>query len=382
MKRALPLTLIMAALGAFAAVPTHATTGNDDLATAIDINQLDYSATVATTGFGTEPGEDPLNCHPTGVGSTAWWTFTPAETVHVKANTYDTNYNTVMALYEAVGGTDFSNLVQIACNDQVATMKTSRITQILKGGHTYYFQVGGVAGATGTLHFRLKVRKWKVGITRGDDWYLNDLYDGSADVVFEYGNSSDAKLAGNWGGHGVDTPWVRRGNLWILNDWFDSGFAKQFGFGLSTDDPLVGDWNGTDEVLTPAVHRGIKWYFSNGLSGITDFTASYGNATDYPLVGDWDGDGDWTPGVRRGNTWYLSNDFDGDHDITAFGYGNASDWPVVGDWDGDGDMTPGVVRAGVWYLNNDFNTGHDIPAFAYGLKTDEPIVGDWNGIVE
>ncbi|MGH2784503.1 MAG: hypothetical protein ACRDJ1_04540 [Actinomycetota bacterium] len=381
MRRGVLIILSLAVLGTLISGPAQAVPGNDNFANATNVPVLDYATTIGAEGATTEPGELPFSCHPTGVGQTVWWKFTPGAKVHVKANTYESSYDTVLDLYHA-DGPNLADLEEIACNDNVAAQKTSRVTQILEAGQTYYFRIGSKTATPVTLKFRLKVRKWKVGITRGNDWFLNDLFDGTADSVFEYGAASDFKLAGNWGGHGADTPWLRRGSLWLANDWFDATFAKQFNYGASSDWALLGDWDGQDEVLSPGVRRGNVWYLNNGTDGAADIVFAYGSSTDWPLVGDWDGDGDYTPGIRRGNVWYLNNNFDSTHDIAVFAYGSSTDWPVVGDWNGDGKMTPGIVRKGVWYLSNDFDADHDIPAFGYGSATDRPIVGDWDGIVE
>lgn len=382
MRRGVLIVLALAVLGTLIGVPAaQAVPANDDFANANTIVNLDHADTLGAEGATTEPGELPFSCRPTGVGATVWWKFTPAQRVSVKANTYQSSYDTVLDLYHHNGSGLPAAEDEIACNDNVATQKASRVTHILEGGETYYFRVGSKSVNPVTLKFRVKVRRTKVGITRGNDWFLNDLYDGTADSVFEYGVASDRKLAGAWGGSGVDTPWVRRGNLWLLNDWFDASFAKQFQYGASTDYPLAGDWNG-DGILTPGIKRGNVYYLNNGFDGNADVVFAYGSSSDFPLAGDWDGDGDWTIGIRRGNVWFVNNDLDSTHNVTPFAYGSSTDFPLVGDWDGDGDMTPGVRRGNVWYLNNDFNPTHDIPAFAFGSKTDRPIVGDWNGIVE
>jgi hypothetical protein len=363
---------------------------NDDFADAIDIINLDHGDDCDTTAATTEssPAEPGPSCAAgKGFTKTTWWKYTPsvAEKSHIKVNTYFSSFNTIVALYKQTGS-GFGGLVELACNDNVALNKNSRITQALELGETYYIQVGGAGtNNAGTLKFRVKPRTWKIAVTRGDDWYFNNGFDGLAEFHIVFGQSADQKLVGGvgigGGGHGVDTPWVRRGNLWIVNDWFDGTFVKQFHYGASTDRALLGDWNG-DEIFSPVVRRGNTWFFNNGHDGVHDFAIAYGNATDTPLVGDWNGDGIWTPGVRRGNVWYLNNGFDGTHDIMAFGYGNSTDVPVVGDWDADGKMTPGVVRGNVWFLSNGFTGTQNIGTFAYGQASDRKLVGDWNGVVE
>jgi hypothetical protein len=387
MRRTFLLVMALAIMGGLMAGPAQAVPGNDAFSAAEVITFLPHSDDIVTTGATTEPGEPGPSCAVgTVFGATVWFKFEPDQDVHMKANTFLSSFNTLMALYQ---GTSLANLNELACNNNVAGNKGSRVTHILQGGQTYYFQVGGTQVATGTLKFRAKVRNWKAGITSGNDWLLDDcppVCNGAAETQFEYGVSSDWKLAGYFVPHGVSTPWVRRGNLWLLNDWFDTTFFKQFTYGNASDWPLAGDWDG-DGTVTPGVRRGNVWYLNNGLDSNPDVIFAYGSATDYPLVGDWNGDGIWTIGVRKGNIWFLNNANDPTADIPAFGYGSATDKPVVGDWDGVGDgkagtFTPGVVKGNVWYLNNDFNPSHDITPFAYGTASHKPIVGDWDGIVE
>ncbi|MEX2557846.1 MAG: hypothetical protein WEB06_19725 [Actinomycetota bacterium] len=386
MRRFILIALVVVMFAGLLGSPARAAAcTNDNFADALEVAGLDHGDSCDSTAATTESpaGEPGPSCAAgKGFGKTLWWKYTPsvATQSHVKINTYDSSYNTLIALWEQTGS-GFGGLVERACNDQLAIHKTSRVTQALTLGKTYYIQAGGVNNAGGTLNLRVKPRIWKVGVVRGDDWYFNNTFDAFAEYHIVYGASSDAKLVGGWGGHGVDTPWVRRGNLWIANDWFDSGFAKQFGFGKASDFPMLGDWNG-DEIFTPAVRRNNTWYFNNGHDGLHDFSTLYGKSTDFPLVGDWNGDGIWTPGVRRGNVYYLNNGFDATHDIPAFAFGKSTDFPVFGDWDADGKMTPGLVRGNVWYLSNGFNGVQNVGTFAFGQASDRKVVGDWNGIVE
>ncbi|HJR19400.1 MAG TPA: hypothetical protein VJ922_06750 [Actinomycetota bacterium] len=386
MKRAILIAVTATLFAGLFSLPAHAAAcTNDNFADATLINTLDHSDQCDSSAATTETGEPMTSCAVgKNVGKTTWWKYTPdgssARPLHIKVNTYASPFNTLIALWRQ-DGSGFAGLTPVACNDQLGIHKTSRVTQALTIGKTYYIQAGGVSQAGGTLNLRVKPRIWHVGVVRGDDWYVNRGHDGLAEYHFVYGKSTDQFLAGDIIGHGVHTPWVRRGNLFILNDWFDSGFVKQFSYGNSTDKALVGDWNG-DEVMTPVVRRGGTWYFNNGYDGSHELSIAYGNSSDVPLVGDWNGDGIWTPGVRRGNIFYLNNGFDGAHDIAAFAYGMTSDVVVVGDWNADGKMTPGVVRGSGWYLSNGFTGVQDIPSFAYGNSTDKKIVGDWNGIVE
>lgn len=103
---------------------------NDNFTGAKVIQVIPYSDAEETAHATTEPGE------PTGCGwnfhKTIWYAYTPATSTSYTAEANGGGYTTV-AVYQ---GTDFTNLVQLACS----TDWTARITIALEAGKTYYFQ--------------------------------------------------------------------------------------------------------------------------------------------------------------------------------------------------------------------------------------------------
>jgi len=379
MRVVLIAVIVLAALtsapAAHAAPPS-----NDAFASAKTIAPFPFYDELSVAEATTEAGEPTPTClGGSSIGHTLWYTYTPSVDIAVKANSYNSDFDTVIALYKQTGS-GFGGLVQLACNNNIQPAETvSRVAWNLVAGKQYYFQVGGVGAANGTLKFRVKQRLFKVGLVRGNEWFLNNDFDGTAERFFTYGRATDQQLTGDWVGAGVSLPWVRRGNAFYANRWLDGTPELIFSYGSATDTALLGDFNG-DGILTPVVVRGNVWYFNNDFDGGAEFSLSFGRPTDVKLIGDWNGDGVYTPGVLRGNTWYLSNGFNGVADI-VFSFGRSGDRPVVGDWDGNGTFTPGVVRGNVWYLNNGFDSTADV-GFAFGRSTDRPIIGDWNGSTE
>jgi hypothetical protein len=122
--------------------------GPDEIAGAIVIDHLPYSATVDTTGFSTEAGET-LPC---GIGATAWFKITlptaaPALTVDTTAD----SFSTVVAAYGTAVLSPPGALSLLGCDTSPAG---SSVAFVPSGSGTFYIQVGGAAGANGfiTLH--------------------------------------------------------------------------------------------------------------------------------------------------------------------------------------------------------------------------------------
>ena len=124
-------------------------------ATAVATGSLPFAATgIDTSSATTEQGEDVDPSCTDFVGKTLWYKLTPNANVTITADTAGSSaaYDTVLALFQ---GTTLGGLTEIACDDDSAvapaTGGASRIASVnLTAGQTYYLQVGGWKGATGT----------------------------------------------------------------------------------------------------------------------------------------------------------------------------------------------------------------------------------------
>lgn len=213
----------------------------------------------------------------------------------------------------------------------------------------------------------------------GSEFFLNDEFTGSANIVFSYGDPRDVVYFGDWDGDSIDTPLIQRGTVFHVRNSNSSGVADfTFTYGNPGDVVLVGDWDG-DGVDTLGVRRGATYYLRNSLStGLADVVLSYGEPSDVVLVGDWDGDGDDTLAVRRETTFFVKDSISSGVADYTFVYGNPGDLVLVGDWDGDGDDTLAVRRVITYYLRNSTTSGVADVVFAYGNATDTAFTGDWN----
>ena len=218
------------------------------------------------------------------------------------------------------------------------------------------------------------------GFVRGNQWFLtNNLDETSNYLPIPFGETSDAKVAGDWNGDGVTDIGAVRGNEWLLSTDHDVKAEISCRFGLSTDRKVVGDWDG-DGTFTPGIVRGNVWHLSDDCDGDAEHVLAYGSSSDLKLAGDWDGDGVSTPGVVRGNVWYLLDSLTTGPADHVFAYGSATDKKVAGDWDGDGTWTPGVVRGVDWFLNEANESRPADHVFNFGFGGSDPVVaGDWDG---
>jgi Thrombospondin type 3 repeat len=112
---------------------------NDDFAGASTISDLPYTAAQSTIGATLEPFEPNFTCAP--VVSTVWYSFTPGTDVRIDADTFGSDYDTVLAAFT---GSGLGDLQRVGCNDQ-AGGNQSRLILNLTGGRTYFFQISRFA---------------------------------------------------------------------------------------------------------------------------------------------------------------------------------------------------------------------------------------------
>lgn len=145
------LVLVLALIGAgsaFAAPPPQGPP-NDNFAGAIAVTGSPFVHKTATSAATTEQGEPQPSCGPTG--RTVWYSLSVSGLTDVRAHTAGSTFDTVVALYT---GSNLPGLTEAACNDDASvTSLQSNVTFAAQAGTTYYLQVGGYAGGSGTLKF-------------------------------------------------------------------------------------------------------------------------------------------------------------------------------------------------------------------------------------
>jgi hypothetical protein len=113
---------------------------NDDFANATVISSVPFSTTEDTTQATFDPS-DPTECSSNG---SVWFAFTPPSNTTIQANTFGSNYDTVLSAWTGTQG----SLSLIACNDDFSGLQ-SKITFQATGGTTYYFMVAFCCGSGG-----------------------------------------------------------------------------------------------------------------------------------------------------------------------------------------------------------------------------------------
>jgi hypothetical protein len=124
---------------------------NDQLAAATGIGSLPASATVDLTEASTEVDE-PAGCF--GPSQTAWWSFTPAVDTVIRVDTFGSVIPGSYVNLWRSAGSGFEGLGLLDC----AGYWTS-LTEKLRAGTTYYFQVGsfyGVFQGDATLNIQIE----------------------------------------------------------------------------------------------------------------------------------------------------------------------------------------------------------------------------------
>jgi len=170
--------------------------------------------------------------------------------------------------------------------------------------------------------------------------------------------------------------WRPGNGVWYIYKSIDSGF-NIFQFGQSGDKPVPGDYDG-DGMADAAVYRSGTWYELHSSDG--SFSAfQFGVATDIPASADFDGDGKADKAVFRPQTgtWFISRSSDGGFQAVPFGLNG--DVPVPADYDGDGKADVNLFRPsnGAWYrLNSSDGTFY---AVQFGQSGDKPVKGDFDG---
>jgi len=115
---------------------------NDDFDSAVVILELPFTDNLDTTEA-TWAEDDPGDCTSNG---SVWYAFTPGTNMRIEANTYGSDYDTVLSVY--TGSRGALSIVPGACNDDFDGLQ-SRVRFDAIGGTTYYFLIGFCCGTGG-----------------------------------------------------------------------------------------------------------------------------------------------------------------------------------------------------------------------------------------
>jgi hypothetical protein len=141
-RRVLAPLFSMAVLLPAAPALAQGTPANDDFNSATIISALPFSDNLDATGA-TSASDDPTVC---GNNGSVWYSFTPSQNEAISANTFGSNYDTVLAVYTGIRGA----LTPVTCNDDSAGSGQSQVNFIATAGTTYFFMISQCCGSGGT----------------------------------------------------------------------------------------------------------------------------------------------------------------------------------------------------------------------------------------
>lgn len=107
-----------------------------------------FAEATCTTGADLEAGE-PQPCG--GIGATVWYGWVSYGTGLVTVDTVGSDFDTVVAVHEAMISPPGQLGPLVGCNDDFAGGAQSQVTFGAVTGRAYYIQAGGFLGATGNL---------------------------------------------------------------------------------------------------------------------------------------------------------------------------------------------------------------------------------------
>ena len=139
--------------------PTATPTGssavpNDLCSTATTVMSLPYSATTAVTAATTSSSDPTPSCGNRSRAKSVWYRYTPTFSRIVTADTFGSNYDTILSLY--TGSCGALQPVLGACNDNANGTLQSRITFTAWAQRTYYFMVTSSTGSGTTSVFNMR----------------------------------------------------------------------------------------------------------------------------------------------------------------------------------------------------------------------------------
>ena len=116
--------------------------GNDIFVFAKDVTAISYQDAVSTinaTSDSTDP-ELPVECNINESGeATVWYKYRPLDDGALSINTKESDYDTFLAIWE---GTSLDGFRFVACNNDTSETKQSSVAFRIRGGLTYYIEVG------------------------------------------------------------------------------------------------------------------------------------------------------------------------------------------------------------------------------------------------
>ncbi|MBI4218100.1 MAG: hypothetical protein HY610_03190, partial [Elusimicrobia bacterium] len=130
---------------------------HDDYSSPIVINTLPFTNTSTTTGANYSIQKNPSCNYSYSANRDVWYRYVSSAMAAVEANTYGSNYNTILAVWQSTGGTnpipgDLAS--EMECDHPYSPSAYTKFQTF--PGATYYIQIMSDYGSGGTLQFEFK----------------------------------------------------------------------------------------------------------------------------------------------------------------------------------------------------------------------------------
>ncbi len=113
---------------------------NDDIDSAIAAQSFPYQSIFDVRHATTAVDDPDFTCQPNDQGyGSVWYAVTPDQASILRANTFGSNYDTVLGIWEGTRG----SLSSLSCNDNASGTQSQTTAGPLAGGVTHYVEVAG-----------------------------------------------------------------------------------------------------------------------------------------------------------------------------------------------------------------------------------------------
>ena len=193
---------------------------------------------------------------------------------------------------------------------------------------------------------------------------------GSQQTFFQWGQSGDVPIAGDFDGDGKTDFSVYRqtnGVWWVTRSSDNTYYAVQFGQSCTPptgcDIPVVADFDGDGKADITVWRNSNTTFYTIRSSDATLQTSTFGTTGATPVPADYDGDGKADYALKSGTNWIILNSASCNSATSCnpvtISWQLSSDIPVPNDYDGDGKVDIAVWRdaTGDWLIRKSGSNG-------------------------
>jgi len=209
---------------------------NDDLTGAIEI-VVPHNHSQSTVGATVAESELSSSC--TASGASVWYQYTPSKDENFVVDTFGSDYDTVLAIWEG----DEHPLFEIACNDDgMDGTSQSQLNTQLTAGTNYFISVNGFNNETGNLELHANVLellsndKLSKAINIGDTFPYS--HHQQTNIASTEAKELFPSCAENNSSHSVWYQYKPKKDKTLVLDTFNSNYDTVLSVWVGTEHPL------------------------------------------------------------------------------------------------------------------------------------------------